>query len=103
MFLTFDGEYTVFAGLEERLKFVQNYKFHASEIDYLRTTLPDYVENEFYDYLTTLDMNDVKIYAMPEGKFDILFCFLFVEFRHGGISSFTFASYRRTYFESTTT
>jgi nicotinate phosphoribosyltransferase len=76
MFLAFDGEYTVFAGLEECLKFLQNYKFHTSDIDYLRTALPDYVENGFYDYLTTLDMNDIKIYAMPEGNLRRLFDFL---------------------------
>jgi nicotinate phosphoribosyltransferase len=58
----------LFAGLEECLKFVQNYKFHATDIDYLRTTLPDYVETEFYNYLAALDINDVKIYAVPEGK-----------------------------------
>ncbi len=58
----------MFAGLEECLKFVKNYKFHATDIDYLRTTLPNYVETEFYNYLATLDMNDVKIYAVPEGK-----------------------------------
>jgi nicotinate phosphoribosyltransferase len=67
-FLAFDGEFALFAGLEECLKFVNNYKFHATDIDYLRTTLPKYVETEFYNYLAALNMNDVKIYAVPEGK-----------------------------------
>ncbi len=66
--LAFDGEFTLFAGLEECLKFVRDYKFHSSDIDYLRTVLPHYVENEFYDYLSTIDMNDVNIYSVPEGK-----------------------------------
>ncbi|CAF2643265.1 unnamed protein product [Rotaria sp. Silwood2] len=64
----FGGEFTLFAGLEECLKFVQNYKFQASDIDYLRKSLPNYVEEEFYDFLSTLNMNDIKIYAIPEGK-----------------------------------
>ncbi|CAF0885568.1 unnamed protein product [Rotaria sordida] len=64
----FGGEFTLFAGLEDCLKFVQNYKFQTSDIDYLRKALPDYIEKEFYDFLSTLDMNDIRIYAMPEGS-----------------------------------
>jgi nicotinate phosphoribosyltransferase len=67
-FVAFDGEYTVCAGLEECLKFVRDYKFKATDIDYLRIVLPDYVETEFYDYLAAINMNDIKIYAIPEGK-----------------------------------
>ncbi|CAF2496747.1 unnamed protein product [Rotaria sp. Silwood2] len=63
----FGGEYTLFAGLDECLKFVRNYKFHPSDIEYLRASLPSYIESEFYDYLSALDMNDIKIYAVPEG------------------------------------
>ncbi|CAF0885587.1 unnamed protein product [Rotaria sordida] len=62
----FGGEYTLFAGLEDCLKFVQNYKFQTSDIDYLRETLPTHIEKEFYDFLSTLDLNDIKIYAIPE-------------------------------------
>jgi len=63
----FSGEYTLFAGLEECLKFIRDYKFHPTDIDYLRTALPDYVEEEYFTYLLTLDMNDIKVYAVPEG------------------------------------
>ncbi|CAF1020396.1 unnamed protein product [Rotaria sp. Silwood1] len=64
----FGGEFTLFAGLEECLKFVKHYKFQTSDIDYLRKVLPAYVEQEFYDFLLTLDLNDIKIYAVPEGS-----------------------------------
>ncbi|CAF1060501.1 unnamed protein product [Adineta ricciae] len=63
----FGGEYTLFAGLEECLKFVRDYKFHESDITYLRSVSPNYIEDEYYDYLAQLDMNDVRIYAVPEG------------------------------------
>jgi hypothetical protein len=66
--LAFGGEYTLFAGLEECLKFIRDYKFHPTDIEYLRASLPTYIESEFYDYLSTLNMNDVKVYAVPEGK-----------------------------------
>ncbi|CAF0742534.1 unnamed protein product [Didymodactylos carnosus] len=63
----FGGEYTLFAGLEECLKFVRDYKFHSTDIDYLKTILPQYVEKEFFAYLSQLVMDDIKIYAVPEG------------------------------------
>ncbi len=66
--LAFGGEYTLFAGLDECLKFVRDYRFHPTDIEYLRVSLPTYIESEFYDYLSKLNMNDVKIYAVPEGK-----------------------------------
>ncbi len=71
IFLAFGGEFTLFAGLEECLKFVKNYKFHATDIDYLRTALPKYVDAEFYNYLAAINMNDIQIYAVPEGKNDL--------------------------------
>lgn len=66
--LAFGGEYTLFAGLEECLKFIRDYRFHPSDIEYLRTVLPTYVEKEFFEYLETLDMNDIKVFAVPEGR-----------------------------------
>jgi len=64
----FDGEYTIFAGLEECLKFIQNYKFHSSDIDYLEKIMPNYIEKEFFDYLRVLNMNDIRIVAIAEGS-----------------------------------
>lgn len=63
----FGGEYTIFAGLEECLKFIRGYKFHQTDINYLRSSLPSYIEEEFLQYLADLNMNDVQIYAVPEG------------------------------------
>ena len=67
-FSAFGGEYTLFAGLEECLKFVRDYRFHPTDIEYLRKSLPNYLEPEFFDYLASLDMHKVKIYAVQEGK-----------------------------------
>ncbi|CAF1971388.1 unnamed protein product [Rotaria magnacalcarata] len=63
----FGGEYTIFAGLDECLKFIRDYKLHVTDIEYLRSVLPTYTEKEYFDYLLDLDMNDVKIFAVPEG------------------------------------
>lgn len=36
----FGGEYTVFAGLEECIKFLANFKLSDEEIDFVRESLP---------------------------------------------------------------
>ncbi|ESO85982.1 hypothetical protein LOTGIDRAFT_167477 [Lottia gigantea] len=64
----FHGEFTVFAGLEECLKFIQNFSFSESDVNYLKTVLPANVEEEFFEYLRTLSTDDVEIYAIDEGE-----------------------------------
>lgn len=38
-----------------------------SDIEYLRQTLPEGTENEFFDYLANLTAKDVTLYAIDEG------------------------------------
>ena len=40
----FGGEYTVFAGLEECIRFAANYKFTDDDIEYLKTIMPSNCE-----------------------------------------------------------
>jgi nicotinate phosphoribosyltransferase len=62
----FKGEYTVFAGLEEALALINTFQFSESDLSYLRVVLPD-AENEFFEWLETLDCSSVKVYAVKEG------------------------------------
>lgn len=85
------GEFTIFAGLDECVRFMQNFKFTKDDIEYvtssvlphsffndfnqrvglcsyLRTTLPPYVEEEFYEYLQGLDTSKVTMHAIDEGS-----------------------------------
>jgi len=64
----FHGEFTIFAGLQECIKFLHNFKYSDSDIAYLKRILPSYVEEEFFNYLRDLNVNDVTIYAIPEGS-----------------------------------
>eukprot|EP01018_Ginkgo_biloba_P034810 Gb_27722 [translate_table: standard] len=64
----FGGEYTVFAGLEECIRFTANFKFKEDHISFLRTILPPICEPDFFDYLRGLDCLNVEIYAIPEGS-----------------------------------
>jgi len=64
----FSGEYTIFAGLAECLKYLQNFKFAECDIDYLRTALPTGVDEKFFDYLRSLTPHDITLYALDEGS-----------------------------------
>jgi hypothetical protein len=44
----FGGEYTVFAGLEECIRFAANYHFKEDEISFLRSVLPSTCEVSRY-------------------------------------------------------
>lgn len=64
----FDGEFTIFAGLDECLRFLENFRYSETDIEYLKQTLPDSIENDFFDYLKDLTAKDVTLYAVPEGS-----------------------------------
>ncbi|XP_072940539.1 nicotinate phosphoribosyltransferase isoform X1 [Epargyreus clarus] len=64
----FQGEFTIFAGLEECLKFLENFHYSDSDIEYLKQTLPENIEPEFFVYLRNLTCKDVKLSAIEEGS-----------------------------------
>ncbi|EMS54141.1 Nicotinate phosphoribosyltransferase [Triticum urartu] len=63
----FAGEFTVFGGLEECIRFIANFKFKEEEINFLRAALPT-CEDGFFEYLSSIDCSDVEVYAIPEGS-----------------------------------
>ncbi|KAK9884535.1 hypothetical protein WA026_007376 [Henosepilachna vigintioctopunctata] len=63
----FNGEFTIFGGLEECLKFLKKFQYSETDIEYLRSILPVSTENEFFEYLQSLTANEVYLYAVPEG------------------------------------
>ncbi|GAA0173373.1 glycosyltransferase [Lithospermum erythrorhizon] len=63
----FGGEYTIFAGLEECIRLIANFKLREDEISFIRESLPSTCEDGFYDYLRGVDCSDVEIYAITEG------------------------------------
>lgn len=66
----FDGEYTIFAGLNEVLDYIENFKFTDREIELLDKIF--HVENknkkDFYKYLKSLNPKQLKIEAVEEGR-----------------------------------
>ncbi|OIW09714.1 hypothetical protein TanjilG_21240 [Lupinus angustifolius] len=63
----FGGEYTVFAGLEEVIRFIANFRLTEEEISFIRESLSDSCEDGFFDYLRGIDCSDVEVYSIPEG------------------------------------
>ncbi|XP_030498609.1 nicotinate phosphoribosyltransferase 1 [Cannabis sativa] len=64
----FGGEYTVFAGLEECIRLIANFRFTEDEIAFVRQSLPSSCEDGFYDYLRGINCSDVEVYAASEGS-----------------------------------
>jgi len=62
----FHGEFTVFAGLDEAMRYIANFKFAPDDVDYLRTLLPT-AEEAFFEWLLSLDCSQVQVYAIREG------------------------------------
>ena len=63
----FGGEYTVFAGLEDCLKFLEHFHYKHDDIAYIKSIIPN-VEEEFLNFLQNMKLDDVKISAINEGK-----------------------------------
>lgn len=64
----FQGEFTIFAGLEDCLKYIEDFRFDDSDIEYLRRAMPSYVEDEFFVYLRNMNLKELKLYAIREGS-----------------------------------
>lgn len=63
----FNGEFTIFAGLEEVLRYVSKFSFKQEDINILSARFPDW-NPEFWSWLSTIDCSNVKIYAVNEGS-----------------------------------
>jgi nicotinate phosphoribosyltransferase len=64
----FGGEFTIFAGLEECLKYIYHFRFTKSDVEYLQSTpAMQHCEPAFFDWLLQLDTSQVRVYAMKDG------------------------------------
>lgn len=64
----FRGEFTIFCGLDEVLKFVDNFRFSDDDIAYLRES-PSLknCDPDFWEYLRNIDCSQVTVCALKEG------------------------------------
>ena len=62
----FLGEFAIYAGLEEKLRLFENFRFSDDHIAYLKEQMPK-CEKGFFDWLKSVDCSKMKIYAFKEG------------------------------------
>lgn len=63
----FNGEYCVFAGLEDVLTFLDEYAFTAEDVEYLRSQVIADAQPGFFSWLLTLRPTALTVRALPEG------------------------------------
>ena len=64
----FHGEFTIFAGLEDCLKFLEEFSYSKCDIEYLQGVFPANTDPAFFDYLAKINANDLVLAAIPEGS-----------------------------------
>uniref|UniRef100_A0A6A7G1C9 Nicotinate phosphoribosyltransferase n=2 Tax=Hirondellea gigas TaxID=1518452 RepID=A0A6A7G1C9_9CRUS len=64
----FGGEFTIFAGLDECIAFLQNFRYTKSDLEYLACVMDPGVEKPFFEYLSQLTTTDVTVMAIHEGS-----------------------------------
>lgn len=57
----------MFAGIEECIRLIANFRFTEKEMAFLRSAMPT-CEDGFFDYLMEIDCSDVEVYAIDEGS-----------------------------------
>ncbi|NTW21929.1 nicotinate phosphoribosyltransferase [Candidatus Falkowbacteria bacterium] len=63
----FGGEFTIFAGLEDVITYLEAFKFDDDDIAYLKSVMPHW-RPEFFDWLKKLDCSNLRVDAIDEGK-----------------------------------
>jgi nicotinate phosphoribosyltransferase len=64
----FGGEFTVFAGAAEVVRFLAAYRFSAHHLERLRVLLPADTDPAFFDWLGALTLERVRVRALREGS-----------------------------------
>jgi len=59
----FKGKFTIFAGLDEVVKFIKEFKFTDDHINYLKTIMTN-AKPEYFEWLKTVDTKEVKVYGI---------------------------------------
>lgn len=63
----FKGKFTIFAGLDEVIHFIKEFKFKDSHIEYLKSVMPN-AKPEYFKWLRNVDTSEVKVYGVRDGR-----------------------------------
>ncbi|OCT75096.1 nicotinate phosphoribosyltransferase [Xenopus laevis] len=64
----FGGEFALFLGLGECVRFLRDFRFSPEDIAFLRTCMPGSPEEGFFQYLSTVNAAEVTVSSFPEGS-----------------------------------
>jgi nicotinate phosphoribosyltransferase len=65
----FFGNYAFIAGIDEIINLIENFKFKKDDVEFLKSSgLYSYIENEFWDYLINLNLDDIILYGLDNGS-----------------------------------
>ena len=64
----FHGEYTLFAGLDDVLHYLDTWHMTADDLHFLQTQVLPHAEPAFFEYLQHLDCSQVSVHAVAEGS-----------------------------------
>eukprot|EP01055_Gregarina_sp_Pseudo9_P001896 Gregarina_sp_Pseudo_9__1895@NODE_22_length_5725_cov_32_771720_g20_i0_p1_GENE_NODE_22_length_5725_cov_32_771720_g20_i0NODE_22_length_5725_cov_32_771720_g20_i0_p1_ORF_typecomplete_len636_score133_67NAPRTase/PF04095_16/4_3e49NAPRTase_N/PF17767_1/4_5e39NAPRTase_N/PF17767_1/8_4e03NAPRTase_C/PF17956_1/3_1e22QRPTase_N/PF02749_16/0_00073QRPTase_C/PF01729_19/2_8e03QRPTase_C/PF01729_19/0_031_NODE_22_length_5725_cov_32_771720_g20_i036265533 len=63
----FKGEYTILAGVNDVIRYINTFKFDGPQIRFLKTLMPD-AEPDFFAWLGSVDASNVTVYSVKEGN-----------------------------------
>ncbi|XP_020793718.1 nicotinate phosphoribosyltransferase [Boleophthalmus pectinirostris] len=63
----FGGGFSLFAGLQDCLQFLQSFCFTDEDVEFLRSVLPPNTDPAFFTFLRGLDCSGVTVRSVPEG------------------------------------
>ncbi|XP_072295593.1 nicotinate phosphoribosyltransferase [Eucyclogobius newberryi] len=63
----FGGGFSLFAGLQDCLQFLQSFRFTEEDVEFLRSVLPPNTDQAFFTFLRGLDCSGVTVRSVPEG------------------------------------
>uniref|UniRef100_A0A7D9NJU5 Nicotinate phosphoribosyltransferase n=1 Tax=Xenopus tropicalis TaxID=8364 RepID=A0A7D9NJU5_XENTR len=64
----FGGEFALFFGLRECVRFLRDFRFSPEDISFLKATMPGSPDEGFFRYLSTVTAEEVTVSAFPEGS-----------------------------------
>ncbi|RDX73243.1 Nicotinate phosphoribosyltransferase 1, partial [Mucuna pruriens] len=76
----FVEEYTIFASLEECIRFIANFKFTKKEIAFVRESLYASCEDGFFDYLRGVDCFDVEVSRYDKWTHSNKVCLIIIKY-----------------------
>ncbi|XP_029683959.1 nicotinate phosphoribosyltransferase isoform X1 [Takifugu rubripes] len=64
----FGGAFTLFAGLNDCLRFLRSFRFGEDDVEFLRSVMPPTTDPAFFQVLLQLDCSKVTVRSVPEGS-----------------------------------